>query len=41
MKLKDFLYDRTLCFLTFVKVTYTTELYNIKSNIVEKSEKIN
>ena len=42
MKLEDFvLYDRTLCFLAFVKVTYITEWYKwynyIKSSIVEKS----
>ena len=28
MELEDFLYDRTLCFLAFVKVTYITEWYN-------------
>ena len=38
MKLKISLYDKTLYFLDFVKVTYIAEWYNnIKSSIVGKS----
>ena len=37
MRLKDFLCDRTrICFLAFVKVTYITRCYDIKSSNAEK-----